>query len=122
MNILVVDDDLNISDLLRMYLEKNGYKIRHVNWRTGKLEIDIVAEKDNLLVIVEVKTRSTSFWNEPSQAVDAKKIKNLVNATHYYILENNLNLDVRFDVISLIPEKESYKIEHIENAFIPPIN
>lgn len=106
----------------QQYLEKNGYKIRHVNWRTGKLEIDIVAEKDNLLVIVEVKTRSTSFWNDPSQAVDAKKIKNLVNATHYYILENNLNLDVRFDVISLIPEKESYKIEHIENAFIPPIN
>jgi len=47
------------------YLHSNGYKIKHVNWTFGKLEIDIVAEKDGWLVIVEVKTRSTEYFEAP---------------------------------------------------------
>ena len=67
------------------YLAQKGYKIRHVNWTVGKLELDIVAEKDGWLVVVEVKTRSTDTWEHPKEAITPRKIRNIVNAAHEYI-------------------------------------
>ena len=55
------------------YLERNGYAIRHRNWRKNHLELDIVATKDNEVVIVEVKTRSNTQYIEPQDAVDRQK-------------------------------------------------
>ncbi len=103
------------------FLREKGYKIRDVNWRFIKLELDIVAEKDDFLVIVEVKTRSTDTFEHPEEAITLKKIKNIVNAAHEYILQRNWQGETRFDVISVMPKGQTFVIEHIEDAFLAPI-
>ena len=104
------------------YLQANGYIIRHINWRYLKGELDIVAEKDNQLVVVEVKSRSTEFFEHPKDAITNGKIKNIVNATQGYIEAFDVNMETRFDVISVLPQGEGFVIEHIEDAFLSPVN
>lgn len=105
------------------YLRSQGYTIRHQNWISGKKELDIVAEKGNILVVVEVKTRSTEHFEHPKEAITNAKIRNIVQAAEWYIFEFDVMMETRFDVISVIPEKENnFRIEHIEDAFLPPVN
>jgi putative endonuclease len=104
------------------YLLAKGYKILHKNWRCGKLEIDIVAKNNDYLVITEVKTRSTEYFEHPEEAITNAKIRKLVNAAHEYILSVDWHGETRFDVISVIPHGSEFMIEHIEDAFLPPIN
>ena len=104
------------------YLHSKGYKIRHTNWTCEKLELDIVAEKDGMLIVVEVKTRSTETFEHPEEAITNKKIRNIVNATHEYIMQFDWQGETRFDVISVIPQRQSFKIDHIEDAFLSPLN
>lgn len=103
------------------YLREKGYKIRHFNWVCGKLELDIVAEYNGWLVVVEVKTRSTETFEHPEEAITNRKIKNIVNAAHEYIIQFDWHGETRFDVISVIPQGQNFKIEHIEDAFLAPI-
>lgn len=106
------------EDLAADFLLKNGYKILARNFRYQKAEIDIIAEKDNLIIICEVKARSTDVFNLPQESVNKKKIKLLVSAADYYVREFNLIREVRFDIISVLPdEKENLIIEHIRDAF-----
>lgn len=102
------------------YLRDKGYKIKHTNWVTGKLELDIVAEKDGWLIVVEVKTRSTETFEHPEDAITIRKIRNIVNATHEYILQFDWQGETRFDVMSVIPHGQDFLIEHIEDAFLSP--
>lgn len=102
------------------YLSSKGYKIRHTNWVSGKLELDIVAEKDGWLVVVEVKTRSTEAFEHPEEAITLRKIRNIVNAAHDYILQFDWQGETRFDVMSVIPHGQDFLIEHIEDAFLAP--
>ena len=104
------------------FLVAKGYKLLHTNWTSGKLELDIVAQKDDLLVVVEVKTRSTDTFEHPKEAITLRKIKNIVNATHDYIFTFDWMGETRFDVISVIPDGQQFRIEHIEDAFIAPVN
>ena len=101
------------------YLEKHGYTIRHRNWRKGHLELDIVAAKDNLLVVAEVKTRSTTDYPQPEEAVDFRKRNRIVRAANAYINFFNPKGEVRFDIITVVGKPEDFRIEHIENAFYP---
>ena len=102
------------------YLLKQGYTIRDTNWRSGRLELDIVAELGSLLVIVEVKTRSSDQYEFPEEAVTEKKIRRIIRAAEAYIRRYDLNRDTRFDIISVIGEDESdYRIEHLPDAFFP---
>ena len=104
------------------YLLTKEYVNRHRNWMSGKKEIDIVAQKDNMLIIIEVKTRSTEFFEHPKEAITKSKIKNLVQAAEDYIFEFDIMLETRFDVVSVIPKGDTdFVIEHIEDAFLPPI-
>lgn len=100
------------------YLRNNGYIIKHINWTAGKLELDIVAEKDNQLIIIEVKTRSTENFEAPEEAITNRKIRNIVNAAHEYIIQFDWQGETIFDVISVIPQGQSFKIEHIKDAFL----
>jgi len=104
------------------FLKSKGYAIKHTNWVVGKLELDIVAEKDGWLVVVEVKTRSTETFEHPKDAITLRKIRNIVNATHEYIFKFDWQGETRFDVISVIPHGQDFHIEHIEDAFLPPLN
>ena len=104
----------------RDFLVENGYRIRETNWRTGSLELDIIAEKNDTLVIVEVKTRSGAFADNPEQYIDNRKIKNIVNAAERYIMRYDWNGDTRFDVIAVVVNGQKVEIDHIEDAFLPP--
>jgi len=110
------------EELARTYLISKGYTIRHTNYRVGKLELDIVAEKDGWLIIVEVRTRSTDTFIAPEETIDLRKIKNLVNAAGGYIRSHNWQGETRFDIITIIPSGAKHNIDHIVDAFLPPVN
>lgn len=100
-------------------LEAKGYNILERNWRFGRLEVDIIAETKNHIVIAEVKTRTSDYLGDPAMAVTIKKQKRLVKAAHAFIIENNLEKEVRFDVIGIIKNQYGTDIKHIEGAFYP---
>jgi len=104
------------------YLRNKGYQILQINWHAGKLELDIVAKKDDWLIVVEVKTRSTETFEHPEEAITIRKIRNIINATHEYILKFDWKGETRFDVISVIPHGQDFFIDHIEDAFLSPVN
>lgn len=104
------------------YLMGLGYTIRDMNWSSGKYELDIVAYHNSTLIVVEVKTRSNHDYAYPEEAVNEKKIRNIVYAAEAYLRLYDLNMDVRFDVISIIGKEPPFEIEHIEDAFLPPLN
>jgi putative endonuclease len=111
------------EDIAFHMLVKKGYKILNRNWRSNKEEIDLVARDGDELVIVEVKTRAASIYEEPSESITPQKIRYLVNAAEAYIMEYNLDCETRFDVISIKWYGEGkYDVEHIENAFYPPVS
>lgn len=99
------------------YLLKSNYEILERNYRFQKAEVDIIAQKDDILAIVEVKTRSTIDFGNPQDFVKPKQIKNLVKAVDEYIIENDIHLEVRFDIIAIVKAKNTFEIEHLENAF-----
>lgn len=103
------------------YLERHNYLIRHRNWRKNHLELDIVAVKENELVVVEVKTRTDNDFAEPQDAVTPQKIRRIVMAANAYIKAFQIDAPVRFDIITAIGEKEHFQIEHIKEAFYPPL-
>jgi len=107
------------EELARRFLEEKGYVIIETNWRHEKDEIDIIAKEKDELVIVEVKTRSTSFFGDPEDAVGSRKEEFLIRATEAYLEENELDIDTRFDIISIILNNKEQKIRHIVDAFYP---
>jgi putative endonuclease len=103
------------------HLRQNGYSILETNWQSGHKEIDIIAKKDDQLVIVEVKARKTAFFGEPEEFVTKSKQKMLIAAANHYLLKNNLDLEVRFDIISVLFKGDNYRVNHIEDAFYPTL-
>ena len=101
-------------------LIKEGYTIRETNWKCDKLEIDIVAEKGGRIIIVEVKTRSSDYV-DPVDAVDKRKIAHLVKAANAYVHNNDLPHEIQFDIITLIGKPDDFIVEHIADAFMPPL-
>lgn len=101
------------------YLEKKGYKILETNWRFKNLEADIIASVDKTLVIAEVKTRKSNYFGEPETFVNKQKQKNLIMAANEYVVRNQLDMEVRFDIISIIINDKEMNINHIEDAFYP---
>ena len=106
------------------YLISKGYILRHRNWRSGKYELDIVAEKDDMLVIVEVKTRKSNTLLPPTASIDRTKMRNSIYAANAYIQRFNINKGTRFDIISVWIDISGNveKIEHLEDAFLPYVN
>ena len=100
------------------YLIKQGYKIVERNWRFQKAEIDIIARKEETLISVEVKTRSTNDFGNPQDFVNPKKIKLMVLAMNEYVLKKDLNVEVRFDIVAITKNKGSFNIEHLEDTFL----
>ena len=105
------------EELAASYLLSKGYRIRHKNWVSEKVEIDIVAEKEDIVVCVEVKTRSTDYFGYPEESVSKAKTENLLNAMDAYLDEFNLDKEVRYDIISIILTSSEEKIYHINFIF-----
>lgn len=99
------------------FLIKNGYTIMDRNYRFDKAEVDIIAQMQDTLAIVEVKTRSTTNFGNPQDFVKPKQIQRLVKAVDEYVTVNELDVEVRFDIIAIVKEGANYNIEHLENAF-----
>lgn len=99
------------------FLIKNNYEIIERNYRFEKAEVDIIAQKEDVMAVIEVKTRSTIDFGNPQDFVKPKQIKNLVKAIDEYITVNDLDVEVRFDIIAIVKSEKSFEIEHLENAF-----
>lgn len=102
------------------YLETNNYKIIERNFRCRQGEIDIIAKdfKKNELVFVEVKTRISSNFGRPAQAVTYVKQRHIFNVAKYYIYLNSIkNINIRFDVIEIYVKESQFKINHIKQIF-----
>ena len=109
------------EELAVEYLIKKGYQILERNWRSGHKEIDIIAQIDDILVIVEVKTRKSDEYGEPDIAVGKDKQQKLIWAADAYVRKNQLDVDVRFDIVSIVFTDEEPVIEYIEDAFYPSL-
>jgi len=100
------------------YLLQHKYIIVARNYRYLKAEVDIIARKENTLAVVEVKTRSSAGFGNPQDFVTPKKIKLLRSAIDHYVVKNDLDVDVRFDIIAIVKQKNVFQIEHLKDAFL----
>lgn len=100
------------------FLINKGYAILETNWRTGKKEVDIIAESSDSIVFVEVKTRSNFDFGFPEEAVTEAKKKLLKQAAEEYFDQKKSLKNLRFDIISIL-QKGSNTIEiiHLVDAF-----
>ncbi|MGB5359129.1 MAG: YraN family protein [Eudoraea sp.] len=105
------------EELAAAYLVSHGYLIICRNYRYLKAEIDIIAQKGNTIAIIEVKSRSSAFFENIAETVSKKKIGLLVTAADYYINTNKFEREVRFDIITILKKNDRYIIEHLEDAF-----
>lgn len=109
------------EDLAAEYLERHGYTILDRDWHCGHKDLDLVATKDDTIVFVEVKTRTSAEWGNPQDFIDDRKIRRIVNSADAYLRFNQIDMNVRFDVVSVLAEGEEFRIEHVEQAFFPPV-
>jgi len=100
------------------HLETLGYRILQRNYRSPFGEIDIVARQGQTIAFVEVKARRSRRFGNPKAAVTpAKQRKISMTALHYLKSRNQLQAKARFDVITILPSRDSSQIELIQNAF-----
>lgn len=105
------------EDMAVSFLEKKGYEILERNYRYRKAEVDILATTGDVLAVIEVKTRSSAFFGDPQDFVKPKQIQRLVTAVDAYVTANNLDVEVRFDIIAIVKTNQKFDLEHLENAF-----
>ena len=98
-------------------LESKGYEIIARNFVFQKAEIDIIAKHENMMICVEVKTRNSDFFGDPQDFVTTAKIKNLVKAMDAFLLESDISLETRFDIIAVLKNKKIEQLTHYEDAF-----
>lgn len=100
------------------YLIEQGYIILARNYRFGRAEVDIIAQIDQTLAFIEVKTRSNYAFGFPEESVGKTKQKLMARAASEYVYATNLNLAVRFDVIAILKSKNNqWSFKHFEDAF-----
>lgn len=106
------------EEMTVVFLESKGYRILARNYRYQKAEIDLIAEFKDVVVVIEVKARASKTPTRPEEAVNRKKIKLIVSAADAFMTANQIDKEVRFDVVSVISEAEGkYTITHLEDAF-----
>ena len=109
------------EDIAAQYLREHGYTIQERDWHCGHKDLDLVVTKDNVIAFVEVKTRTGNEWGDPQDFVTDRKIRSIVHSADAYLRLNQINMEVRFDIISVILDRGEFKVEHIEQAFFPPM-
>lgn len=110
------------EDLALEFLIKRGYEILETNWRFKKAELDIIAKFRDVLIFIEVKSRSTSEFGSPELGVTPKKKAMLIAGATSYMDSIDYNWEIQFDIISIVyTSKDKFEIEHYEDAFFPGI-
>lgn len=109
------------EQLACQWLERQGYRILHRNWRHGRDELDIVAQEGDLLVVVEVKTLTNDRWNTPELKVDSAKQRKLMRAAEHLAHTHGTDLELRFDVIGITFAPGDPEILHVKEAFYPTL-
>ena len=105
--------------LAAVYLNQNGYRVLHQNWRHSRWEVDIIAEKDGILHFVEVKTRRTRKFGYPEENVDKKKIQNLIHAAEAYLYQQPQWKRIQFNVLAIsILKDEPVEYFLIEDVYL----
>ncbi len=94
------------EDIAVEALRKLGYRILIRNYRFGKAEVDIIAQKDSVLAFVEVKWRSNNLFGDPQNFVSKQQQKRLIAAADHYVRSNDLDINVRFDVVTILEKKQ----------------
>jgi putative endonuclease len=98
------------EELAAVYLQDKGYQIVFRNFYSKYGELDIIAKKNNLLIFVEVKTRTQDNYGNPAEAVNASKRRHMTYAANFFVQRFGFqNVDLRFDVIEI-------KLNHLENV------
>ena len=110
------------EQLACQWLLDHGFTLLHRNWRHGRDEIDIVAREGRFLVVVEVKTLTSSRWGDPEDAVDQRKRMKLMRAADGLIEQTEEDLELRFDVIAITHTPQGPEILHIPDAFYPTLD
>lgn len=105
------------ESLARQYLTQSDFQILETNWRWQKAEIDIIALQDQTIIFVEVKTRRSERFGQPSEFVSVKKQDLMKEAAEAFLEINAMENEIRFDIISIIANSPFPKIDHIPNAF-----
>lgn len=112
------DLGVNGEDYAARYLESAGYRILERNYRIRSAEIDLIAERDGVIVFIEVKTRRTKKFGRPAEAVTLFKQKKIIEAASVFMQRAEYAQSAcRFDVIEIFFEGGDWHINHIENAF-----
>ena len=108
------------EELATAYLREKGYVILERDWHSGHRDIDIIAQQDDTIVFVEVKTRSSRDFIDPVMAVNSQKQHNLLIAINHYLQYNHVSSPYRFDVITIVgtPGCLTPEIEHIEDFIL----
>ena len=101
------------------HFEKLGFKIRDRNWRHIHDEVDIVAENEEFIVFVEVKTRKNNSFGNPEAFVTRKKQSFMIRAANEYLIRKKLDKEARFDIVAVTGTDENCEVVHIPNAFYP---
>jgi putative endonuclease len=107
--------------IAKKHLLEKGYIILQENWRYKKYEVDLIASFKDLLVIVEVKTRSSAEFGDPELFVTKQKQRFLIAAANEYLVSNNIDLECRFDIISVLQLNNTFSVKHLEGAFYPSL-
>ena len=105
------------EQLALLHLKRLGYRIICRNYRCPIGEIDIIAQHQDVLVFVEVKSRTTKWIENLAELVSPKQRKLLVQAADHYLVSRELDHEARFDIITIFKTGEKLEIEHLEDAF-----
>ena len=108
------------EDIVCDYLRQKGYTVVERNWREGHYELDVIALKGNRIVFGEVKTRSDRDC-DPFDAIDARKMHRMLSAANVYIQSHDVKQEPQCDVFGVTGSPDDYKLEHLEDAFLPTI-
>lgn len=105
------------ENLAANFLINHGYKILKENYRHKRGEIDLIAQKNDLLVFVEVKSKARDKFGFPEEAVNSKKEEMIISTADQYLFEADWQGSIRFDIISILGEGDKIEITHFEDAF-----
>lgn len=108
------------EEIAANYLQSIGYQVLETNWRFSRAEVDIIAKDGEILVFVEVKTRSSDYFGHPEESIDERKIALLSDAASVYMERIHHEWEIRFDIISIIfHTKDDFRLKHFKDSFFP---